>query len=264
MSRIVASLLSALLGAGLSVAATKLWQSVRARRAWLGFVRASHVRTAFAGVFGLAASAGIALSTSAHSHKPVTYVLWYGLAALALVGVIAMTIIIERRGVPPQAKAVLDVPRAPRAGAEEAAQTPPSALMRQTTQPVIDKASRDAKSDPSRPLAPLPGSELKARLQREYAAGNALFAGVRGFANLGASLVYAPTTTNDVNEWEERVAIALKSYPQLAKRFFYEPPAPSALVAAALGGPLTEAVNPPLKRRLSKRLRQLDSIIESL
>ena len=81
------------------MAAPRVWASVRARPrpAWFGVARISYLRTAFATVFGLAAAAGISLSISDHSHKHQTYELWYGLAGLALFGVLVTTIIVERR-----------------------------------------------------------------------------------------------------------------------------------------------------------------------
>jgi hypothetical protein len=91
--------LGAVLGAVASVVAPRIWASVRARPrpAWFGVARITYVRTAFATVFGLAGAAGISLSISDHSHKHQTYELWYGLAGLALFGVVVTTIIIERR-----------------------------------------------------------------------------------------------------------------------------------------------------------------------
>ncbi|HEV7529034.1 MAG TPA: hypothetical protein VGO29_09070 [Solirubrobacteraceae bacterium] len=63
----------------------------------LGVIKLTYVRTAVGAAFGLAAATGIALSTSDHSHKSVTYVLWYGLASAALVAVIGLTILIDSR-----------------------------------------------------------------------------------------------------------------------------------------------------------------------
>lgn len=63
----------------------------------LGFIKLTYLRTAAGGVFGLCAATAITLSTSDHSHKTVTYVLWYGVAALALVVVIWLTVVIDRR-----------------------------------------------------------------------------------------------------------------------------------------------------------------------
>jgi hypothetical protein len=62
----------------------------------LGIVKLTYVRTVVGGAFGLSAATAIALSTSDHSHKEVTYFVWYGLAALALLAAIGLTIAIDR------------------------------------------------------------------------------------------------------------------------------------------------------------------------
>jgi hypothetical protein len=64
---------------------------------WLGFIRLSYVRTAGATVFGIAISAAIGLSLSGDSHRPVTYVVFYGLAGLGLVVAVVTTIVIDNR-----------------------------------------------------------------------------------------------------------------------------------------------------------------------
>jgi hypothetical protein len=63
---------------------------------WFGFVKITHVRNVAAGVCTLTAAAGINLSTSDHSHREISYIAWYGAAGLALLVVVATTIIIER------------------------------------------------------------------------------------------------------------------------------------------------------------------------
>ena len=64
---------------------------------WFGFLRIAYVRTAAATVGGLAAAAGISLSISDHSHKELTYIVWYGIAAFGFVVSFALTIVIDRR-----------------------------------------------------------------------------------------------------------------------------------------------------------------------
>ena len=55
------------------------------------------VRSTALTLFMLAAPTGIALSNSDHSHREVSYVAWYGLAAFALIVIVATTRIIDRR-----------------------------------------------------------------------------------------------------------------------------------------------------------------------
>jgi hypothetical protein len=62
-----------------------------------GVIKLTYLRTAAGAVFGLAAAAAIGLSTSDHPHERMTYVVWYGVAVLALVAVIALTILLDRR-----------------------------------------------------------------------------------------------------------------------------------------------------------------------
>jgi hypothetical protein len=64
---------------------------------FLGSFPLSDVRNAVAGVLGITLSAGISLSTSDHSHHMLSYLLWYGLAVLALIVVIACSIAIDRQ-----------------------------------------------------------------------------------------------------------------------------------------------------------------------
>jgi hypothetical protein len=70
---------------------------------WLGFIRLAYVRTAGATVFGLAGSAAIGLSLSNDGHRPVTYVVFYGLAVLGLAVAVITTIVIDRRDSAPAA-----------------------------------------------------------------------------------------------------------------------------------------------------------------
>jgi hypothetical protein len=63
---------------------------------WLGLLRARQWRAVFSAAFALSASAGVTLSTSDHSHQLVTYVLWYGSAAVALLGCVVTTFALER------------------------------------------------------------------------------------------------------------------------------------------------------------------------
>lgn len=64
---------------------------------WLGFIRLAYVRAAGAAVFGIAAPTAIGLSVSNDPHHDMTYIVWYGVAVLGLVAVIAATVVIDRR-----------------------------------------------------------------------------------------------------------------------------------------------------------------------
>jgi len=95
-------LLPGILGgvAGATVSIAIPWLLGAARQwvpRWFGFLRVAHVRTVAGAIFGLTAAAGISLSISDHSHKELTYIVWYGLAAFALVVVIVTTVVIERQ-----------------------------------------------------------------------------------------------------------------------------------------------------------------------
>jgi hypothetical protein len=91
-------LLAGVLASGISVLVGKLYGSARPRvPRWLGSVKLTYVRSAAAGVLGISLSAGIGLSTSDHTHRMVSYLLWYGMAAIALVVVIVTTVGIDRQ-----------------------------------------------------------------------------------------------------------------------------------------------------------------------
>ncbi len=82
----------------MSVVVPRLLGAARQRvPRWFGFVRITYVRTAAAAVFGLTAATGINLSISNHSHRTVSYIVWYGVAALALTVALVVTIVIDHR-----------------------------------------------------------------------------------------------------------------------------------------------------------------------
>ncbi|HEY3864471.1 MAG TPA: hypothetical protein VGL54_00110 [Solirubrobacteraceae bacterium] len=100
-------------GAVVSVVLPMLLGAARQRvPRWFGFVRIAYVRTVAVTVFGVAITTGINLSTSDHSHRPLSYIVWYGVAAIALIAALAATIVIDRRlardadSVPPTQAAV--------------------------------------------------------------------------------------------------------------------------------------------------------------
>jgi hypothetical protein len=64
---------------------------------WFGLLGLANVRTSAGAVFGITAATGINLSTSDHSHRMLSYIVWYGVAALALVVVIVTTTMINGR-----------------------------------------------------------------------------------------------------------------------------------------------------------------------
>jgi len=91
------------LGAVAATALTPLLQpAARTIPTWLGVFRLAYLRTALGAVFGLAAAAGISLRISDHSHHTVSYLVWYGLAALALVGIVVTTVVIDRKSERPR------------------------------------------------------------------------------------------------------------------------------------------------------------------
>jgi hypothetical protein len=93
-----AAILGGIAGALLSTFFPLLLAAVRRRvPRWSSVLRITYIRTVFGAVFGLTAAAGISLSISDHSHREVTYFVWYGIAALALIGVLSTTILIDRR-----------------------------------------------------------------------------------------------------------------------------------------------------------------------
>jgi hypothetical protein len=97
MSSFLAEVAAGFAASAVTAAVAQLLQpAAKAIPKWLGVFRLSHLRTALGAVFGLTAAAGVSLSISDHTHHLLSYVLWYGLAAVALVGVIVLTIVIER------------------------------------------------------------------------------------------------------------------------------------------------------------------------
>lgn len=95
---IVIDLLAGVLASGISVLVGKFWGSARPRvPRWLGSVKLTYLRSTAAGVLGISLSAGVGLSTSDHTHRMMSYFLWYGIAAIALLVVIATTVVIDRQ-----------------------------------------------------------------------------------------------------------------------------------------------------------------------
>ncbi|MCW2980488.1 MAG: hypothetical protein JWO14_2215 [Solirubrobacterales bacterium] len=84
------------------------WRTTVSR--WFGSVGLGYVRTASAAVFGITISTAIGLGVSDHTHRPVTYLVWYGLALMALAAIIATTVLIDRTE-PPEVSA--DEPKPP-------------------------------------------------------------------------------------------------------------------------------------------------------
>jgi len=64
--------------------------------AYLGWIRLTHLRAVLAGVFTLTAGVALTLSVSDHTHHAITYVCWYGIASVALCGILVTTFIIEQ------------------------------------------------------------------------------------------------------------------------------------------------------------------------
>jgi hypothetical protein len=64
---------------------------------FLGAFRLTYIRTAAGGVAGIALSAAIGLSTSAHSHEKVSYFFWYALALFGVVVALALSVVIDNK-----------------------------------------------------------------------------------------------------------------------------------------------------------------------
>jgi hypothetical protein len=91
------AVLGGIAGAVVSVLLPPLLGAARQRvPSWFGFVRIAYVRTVAAGIFGLTAATAISISTDDHSHRAVTYIVWYVAAACALIVIVAATIVIDR------------------------------------------------------------------------------------------------------------------------------------------------------------------------
>jgi hypothetical protein len=115
------AILGGIVGAVLSIGVPKVLSTApQWVPRWFGWLRIAHVRTAAATVGGLAAAAGISLSISDHSHKDVTYIVWYGIAGFGFATAVALSIVIDRRPAKPS----------PRREVETSARTPNDTMNR--------------------------------------------------------------------------------------------------------------------------------------
>jgi hypothetical protein len=93
LTALLSFFLAYLLGAGVP---QLLWKKYSKRvRPSYGRIKATYIRGASGTVFVVAITAGIALSESGHPHRPVTYIVWYGVAGLALAILVGATFWIE-------------------------------------------------------------------------------------------------------------------------------------------------------------------------
>jgi len=93
----LAAILGGLVAAVASMLLSRLLGAARQRiPRWFVIIPVAYVRAAAAAVFGLSATTGISLSTSDHRHEMLAYIVWYGVAGLGLVLVLATTILIDR------------------------------------------------------------------------------------------------------------------------------------------------------------------------
>jgi hypothetical protein len=98
---ILTSVAAGLVGAILSAALPRLLGRARDNvPLLLGIIKLPYLRTVAGGLCLLALANGISISENGKSHEPLTYGLWYGGAALLLIGVVVLTLIIDTRSSP--------------------------------------------------------------------------------------------------------------------------------------------------------------------
>jgi len=97
----ITSVLGGIVAAAVVAVGAQVFETARAGvPRLLGVVKLPYLRTAAAGVFGIAISSGISLSESNESHHAVTYIAWYAAAVAALVAAIVLTVVIDRGKAP--------------------------------------------------------------------------------------------------------------------------------------------------------------------
>jgi hypothetical protein len=229
---IIIAVVGAVVGALITLSVPWLFGAARTGIPRLfGAVKLTYVRTALGGVFGLTAATAVALSTSDHSHKTVTYFVWYGLAALALAAVIALTLVIDRGS---ERKAIQPSrPRMPRF----APMNPPLSSQRRAAaaKALVEKGEEKGIDDPASIGAELRawlehererGEEYRSqtRRQRERLAGEVSFLTEKPFGPTPESMLRR--ITQHAGEWSAKVKKRLNAegVEQAAQRFTGGPP----------------------------------------
>lgn len=194
-SEVLRLVLGMAVGFGLGALANRLRPTATR---WFGWLRVTHVRTAFGVMFTVSVSEAINLSTSDNSHHASTYAVWYALAVVALVGVVATTVLIERAR--SSSRAVRTSPGRRRAGG------PP----RRISTPATFGSG---------------GSALAHRLVELYSEGLNLVRTVGTVMSTGAS----------VEDWEARVTTTLMAAGRTDLCHRFEAPLPISLAVVLAG-----------------------------